>query len=108
MFEDFASVSFLSFIIPFHLSSSQTPFTVLVGGILTEVVIRDGKDKRVNRKDVKAELWESGHVKGETAGLGQNPGNPMVLGTQISKGRKFLLHRVKFPECIWGVRVHVS
>ena len=65
---------------------------MLVRGILTEVVIRDGKDKRMNRKDVKAELWESGHVKGETGGLGQNPGNPMVLGTQISKRRKFLLH----------------
>ena len=71
-------------------------------------MIRDGKDKRMNRKDVKAELWESGHMKGETWGLGQNPGNLTVLGTQMSKRRKFLLHRVKFPECVWGVRVHVS
>lgn len=74
---------------------------------LTEVVIRDDTDKRVNRKDMKAELWEPGHMKGKPGGLGQNPRNVMELGTWISKGKKLLLHRVKFPE-FGGVQVLVS
>lgn len=75
---------------------------MLVVETLPEGAIRDATGKRMKRKDVKAEFWESGHAKGETGGLGQNPGNLMDQKTQISKRMKLLLHRVKSPECVWG------
>ena len=81
---------------------------MLVVETLPEVAIKDATGKRMKRKDVKAEFWESGHVKGETGVLGQNPGNLVEQETQISKRMKLLLHRVKFPECVGGVRVSVS
>ena len=108
MFGDLPSLPFLK--LPYFLSLYllvKTPLTVLMVETLTEVVIGDDTDKRLNRKDVKAELWEPGLMKGETEGLGQNPRNFMELGTWISKGKKLLLHRVKFPD-FGGVRVLVS
>ena len=108
MFGDLPSLPFSK--LPYFLSIYllvKTPLTLLVVETLTKVVVRGDTDKRVNRKDVKAELWESGHMKGETGRLGQNPRNFMELGTWISKGKKLLLYKVKFHE-FGGVWVLVN